>query len=265
MVQPSGVVAAVRDIVKGAQLAPVWWRVGLTQTFSRYKRTILGPFWIAGGLVATAVALTFVYGSLFHADYRQTFPNVMAGLLVWFMISSTINEGAQLFINSAGMMQVHNFPSSFYVYLHVFRQAVNFAHQLMAFALTLLLMGLLPVPNIEVIPGLLILIVTMFFVSLVTGTISARYRDIGYMTSFAVQFLFFLMPIFWTAEQLGARRRAIVDLNPFAQLLEVVRQPLLGHTVTLHQWMSSLGLMAVSAVIGISLLAAFRRRIVFWL
>ena len=71
--------SAVHDVVQGVELTPIWFQVGINQLIARYRRTILGPFWIAGSLIATALALWFVFGSLMGADYHSTFAYIIAG------------------------------------------------------------------------------------------------------------------------------------------------------------------------------------------
>jgi energy-coupling factor transporter ATP-binding protein EcfA2 len=116
--------SAVRDVIDGFRLAPLWWRVGIDQTLSRFRRTLLGPFWMAGGLLATAAALSVVYGSLFGTDWRATFPHLIAGILVWFLIAGVIGEATSLFLSAAGTMQIQKLPLTFHVLLHMQRVAV---------------------------------------------------------------------------------------------------------------------------------------------
>ena len=44
---PSPLMAALKDVADGIRLAPLWWRLGLDQTASRFQRSVLGPFWMA--------------------------------------------------------------------------------------------------------------------------------------------------------------------------------------------------------------------------
>ena len=77
--------------------------------------------------------------------------------------------------------------------------------------------------------------------------------------------LFFLTPIFWAPDQMQGKRRIVIEFNPLAHLLEVLRQPLLGRAVAPGDWIFSLGFLAVLALTALVLMAMFRRRIVFWL
>jgi ABC-type polysaccharide/polyol phosphate export permease len=64
---------------------------------------------------------------------------------------------------------------------------------------------------------------------------------------------------------MDGRKAIILTLNPFAHLLELIRQPLLGRTPSLIHWEWGIGLMFVLAAIAITMLTFYRKRIVFWL
>jgi ABC-type polysaccharide/polyol phosphate export permease len=82
---------------------------------------------------------------------------------------------------------------------------------------------------------------------------------------FAVQLLFFVTPIFWSPSQMGGKRGAILSLNPFAHMLELVRQPLLGRSPSLIHWEWGIGTFIVLSIVAIGMLVLYRKRVVFWL
>ncbi len=61
------------------------------------------------------------------------------------------------------------------------------------------------------------------------------------------------------------KRSIILTLNPFAHLLELIRQPLLGRTPLLVHWEWGIGLMVVLGATAITMLTLYRKRVVFWL
>ena len=66
----TGLTAAINDVRTGVQMAPLWWRIGLDNLSSRYRRTVLGPFWMAASTMATGLALAAVFGGLMGGDFR---------------------------------------------------------------------------------------------------------------------------------------------------------------------------------------------------
>jgi ABC-type polysaccharide/polyol phosphate export permease len=261
---PNALNSAVNDVIDGFRLSPLWFRVGLDQTLSRFRRTLLGPFWMAGGLIATAAALSVVYGSLFGSDWHSTFPRIISGILVWFLIAGVITESTSLFISAASTMQIQKLPLTFHILLHMQRSAVNFVFQLAAFWLSVAVLGVAVIPHWSLLPGLALLLYITFLLSLLVGIASARFRDIVFLTQFALQMAFFVTPIFWHPEQLSARKQIIAQANPLWHMLEIVREPLLGRMPVAEHWVWT-SIMAVGlTVASLIVLALFRKRVVFW-
>jgi ABC-type polysaccharide/polyol phosphate export permease len=71
--------------------------------------------------------------------------------------------------------------------------------------------------------------------------------------------------VFWARAQLPEEKRWIVDINPFAHLLEIVRQPFLGQPASTLNWTASIAILAASTAVAIISLALFRKRVIFWL
>lgn len=257
--------AAISDFVDGAKLAPLWLRVGWEQVVARFRRTILGPFWLSANLLAISFSLSFVFGGLLGQNYRANFPFIVSGILSWSLIGGVLAEASSVFIISAGIMHTQKLPLSFHVFLMMHRIFINFLAQLIAFWIVLAALGLAAVPTWQLIPGLALVLVTGFFTGLVVALPSTRFRDVNQFVQFSVQVLFFLTPIFWVPSQMSGKRRTMLELNPFAHLVELVRQPLLGAVVPAEHWMFSLAWLAILAVVAFVLLVLFRRRVVFWL
>jgi len=55
-----------------------------------------------------------------------------------------------------------------------------------------------------------------------------RFRDIAQIVASVLQVAFFVTPVIWKPEVLPPQAHYFVSYNPFAPLLAVVRDPLLG-------------------------------------
>src|ERR1700761_2903721 len=108
---------AVRDIIDGFRLTPLWSRLGWEQTVARFRRTIFGPFWLTANLLAISFSLSFVFGGLMGQEYRSNFAMIIAGILTWNLIGGVIGEAAGVFISAGPTMQTMKLPLSFHVLL----------------------------------------------------------------------------------------------------------------------------------------------------
>jgi len=257
--------AALKDVADGVRLTPLWWRLGLDQTASRFQRSVLGPFWIACNLLVVAFALAFLVSTLMGVDMSKSFPKVVAGLLAWSLVGTTIAEAQAIFLYNAGLMQSQRLPLTFYVFLHAQKSATNFLTQLIAFWGVMLVMNKFVFPHWTLIPALLLVLLIVCFQGFIIAIPSTRFRDVAYMMSYVVQLLFYITPVFWMADHVSAERRWVVELNPFAHQVDLLRAPLLGQAPAMADWIWVLGTTGVLAVIALALLAMFRKRVVFWL
>lgn len=257
--------AALKDVGDGIRLAPLWWRLGLDQTASRFQRSILGPFWMACNLLVVAFALAFLVSALMGADIMKNYPQVVAGLLAWSLVGTAMAEAQAIFLLNAGLMQSQRLPLSFYVFLHMQKAATNFLFQAIAFWGLMLLMGRFAMPHWTLIPALVVMLLIVGLQGFVIAIPSTRFRDVAYMMSYVVQLLFYVTPVFWVAGNVSAKHRWVVELNPFTHQVELLRAPLTGHAPALIDWCWTLGTIGVLAVVALTLLALFRKRVVFWL
>ncbi len=256
---------AVRDIMDGIRLAPLWSRLAWEQTVARFRRTILGPFWLTANLLAISFSLSVIFGALMGVDYRKNFALIISGILSWSLIGGVMSDAAGVFIASGGLMQSMKLPLTFHILLMMMRNFINFLAQLIALWIVLAVLRLGALPTWQLLIGLPIVLVDMSLVSMILAMPSTRFRDINQTVGFGVQILFFLTPVFWQPSQMQGKKHLIADLNPFAHLLELVRQPLLGREPALLHFEWGLGLMVVLSAIVVAMLALYRKRVVFWL
>ncbi len=257
--------AALTDLVEGVRLAPLWSGLGWEQTVGRFRRTVLGPFWLATTLLSMGFALSFVFGGMMGTPWRENFPYVLAGILSWGLVGSGIGEGANMFLNGAGMMQVQKLPLSFHAWLSISRIFINFLAQLITYWVVLLILGLAAIPSWTILFSLPLAIIATLLGSLVVALPSTRFRDVGFMVGFMIQLLFFMTPIFWRAGHSTGFRHMVVNYNPFTHLVALIRLPLLGEAPSLSDWVWGLGWTGTMLVLTVVLLAFLRKRVIFWL
>jgi ABC-type polysaccharide/polyol phosphate export permease len=97
------------------------------------------------------------------------------------------------------------------------------------------------------------------------GMISARFRDIPPLVGNLMQVMLFITPIFWSADQLGAKGRYLVEPNYLYHLIDILRSPLLGKTPLALSYVLTIAGGMVGWAVTFMLYARFRRRIAFWL
>ena len=135
---------AIRDIRDGILLWPLWGRLGWNDILQRYRRSLLGPFWLTASMAIMVVSLGVLYANLFKSEIQDFMPFLCVGLLVWNYISSVIGEAGSLFTGSESYIKQIRLPYSLYVYRFVWSRIIIFAHNFVIYFGILLYFAIWP-------------------------------------------------------------------------------------------------------------------------
>jgi ABC-type polysaccharide/polyol phosphate export permease len=256
---------ALRDLRSSFERIGLAWSLAWHDISSRYRGSILGPFWITLSMGLMVVGIGVVYANLFGIALKDFLPLVALGIVFFGTISGTITEGCDTFVQAAGMLSQTSLPMFTFVWRTVFRNVINLAHHLVIVVAVLIYYGYWRQANAPVAAlGLLFLVLNASWISMLAGIASARFRDIPQIVTSVMQFAIFVTPVFWPVHRLGAHH-FVLDFNPFYHMLEAVRAPLLGAPIAPHTY----SILAIMALIGwglvFSVFAVTRRRIVHYL
>src|SRR6202171_6418981 len=115
------------DLVAGFRRPELRLHLGWRDIKQRYRRSVLGPFWITIATGTTAVAMGGLYSKLFHLELSEHLPYVTLGFIIWNLINASILEGADVFVANEGLIKQLPTPLSVHVYRLGWRQEVLFA------------------------------------------------------------------------------------------------------------------------------------------
>ncbi len=255
---------ALTDLTDGLKLWELWSTLGWHDIRQRYRRSIVGPFWLTLSMGVMVAGLAYLYAGLFGQNVHGYLPYVAAGMIVFSLISSIATEGSQIFVSSASLILQLRAPLSIYIYQMIWRNLLIFAHNISIYALVLLFVKVDLGWNFFLsFVGLFLVLLMGVWMSLTLGGLSARFRDVPPIVASLMQVAFFLTPIFWVPSALPDRA-LFVHLNPFYYLVEVVRMPLLGQTPPLFIWLVVIGMNIIGAAVSVSFYARYRARIAYW-
>lgn len=257
---------AFQDLKNSVRRMDLAWSLAWHDVVSRYRGSILGPFWITLSMGLMVAGIGLVYGKLFGITAGEFVPLVGLGIVFFGTISGIVNDGCGTYVAAANMLAQTNLPMFTFVWRTVLRNVINLAHHMLIVVAVLLIYGYWR--HIQVtgaLLGLLLLLANSAWLSMLVAIGSARFRDIPQVVTSIMQFAIFITPVFWPADRLTGGRHTVLDLNPFYHMLEAVRAPLMGAHPAPHTY----GILALMALAGwaltFSLFAATRRRIVHYL
>lgn len=256
---------AVADISNGLTMWPLWGRLGWNDIAQRYRRSLLGPFWLTASMAVMVIALGFVYSQIFKTTLRDFMPFLCIGLLVWGFVSSVITEAGTLFTGAESYIKQIKLPFSLYVFRFIWSRLIIFAHNFVIYFGIIIYFQIWPgLAGLCFLPGLAVLVLNGVLASYYLGMASTRFRDIPPIVGSIVQILFFLTPIMWKPSFLGDKS-FLVALNPFYHLIEIVRAPLLGSFPTAVNWWVAAGITLLNFLVALAFFTRFRSRISYWI
>ena len=258
---------AFRDLTNSAHRFGLAWSLAWHDVVSRYRGSILGPFWITLSMGLMVLGIGVVYAKLFGSTLGEFLPLVALGIVFFGTISGIINEGCDTFTAAKNMLSQTNLPMFVFVWRTVLRNLINLAHHMVIVIVVLLVYGYWRKMNLfGGAVGLVFLVANAAWISMLVGIASARFRDIPQVVNSIMQFAIFITPVFWPAERLQhGGKHIVLDFNPFYHMLEAVRAPMMGTPIAPHTY----AFLALMALVGWSLVFALfavtRRRIVHYL
>lgn len=263
-IRPSNFLLALQDLTSGVGSIYIWPMLGWQEIRQRYRRSVLGPFWLTISTGVLVVGMGPLYGRLFGQTISAYFPYLAISLVVWLLISNTINELCLAFIAAEGFIKQIKLPLTIHVLRVVWKNLIIFAHNLVIVVLVLFFYPPPATWHLLLFPvALLMLAVNALWVGMLIGMMCARFRDIPQIVGSLMQVALFLTPVMWKADMLG-RNMFAAQLNPLFHFLEIVRQPLLGGGIPILSWLVVVCITICGYVIAIGAFARFRARIAYW-
>ena len=255
---------AVNDLVDGMKARRVWMMLAKMDIRQRYRRSVIGPFWITITMMIFILAMGPLYSHLLGLGTKEFIPYLAMGIITWGLISGVILDGAGAFVEAENLVRSVKLPYTVHILRVLQRNLVIFAHNLLAFVPFMLYLDIWPSWRwLLALPGVVFILLAALPTAFLLGTLSARYRDLQQMIASIVQLAFFMTPIFWKAELLKDRAY-FADYNPFQMLLEGVRRPIVEGIPPASTYLKIFVLIAILYLAAAPFFARYRRRLAFW-
>src|ERR1700682_1607456 len=240
----------LQEIVAGFRAWPVWVIMGWDDIRQRYRRSVIGPFWITLSMSVFILVLGVIYSRIFHTELQSSLPYLTVGFIVWGFMSAAANDSCIAFIDASRIIKQIKLPYSVYVLRVVWRNFIIFLHTIVIFIPMAIILKIEPrLTLLYQIPGLLLVVVHLIWLTTVIAILSTRYRDIQPIVGTVIQLSMFATPIMWNVSALG-EEKIVAELNPVYHLIEITRAPLLGMAPEPRSWLIACGLAVVGSEIG---------------
>jgi lipopolysaccharide transport system permease protein len=256
---------AFKDLVKSLQAWRLWSLLGWIEIRQRYARSSLGPFWLTISMGVLICTFGVVYGALFGQPLADYLPMVGCGLVIWTFFSTSVSEGSQAYISSVNFIRQVRTTRYIYVLQVLWRNSVIFAHNIIIIMIMIVFFGVKSwLALICFFPGFLLLVINAFWIGALTGLLSARFRDFPQIVAALLQVSFYATPILFKGDMLQGEHYWIVQYNPLAYLIDVVRQPLTGEVPDMIAWIVCSTMALLGGCLTLYMTGRYYNRIPYW-
>lgn len=255
----------ISDFVGTAKAFRIWNLLAFQDIRQRYRRSVLGPFWITLSTLVSIVALAVVYTKIFKTPIDEYMPFLAVGFIMWSFISTLVMESCGVFIGAEGIIKQINIPFGVHVMRMVWRNLITLAHHSVVVVLVLVYFGVQPTLQLLYFPfSLFLVLMTGVFTGYLLGAVCTRFRDIAPIVASLMQVVFYITPVIWYSSLLKGNEW-LLEINPFFHYLEILRAPILGSVVQYDSFRVCILITLFTGVLSMLFMCRFKKRIAYWL
>lgn len=221
---------------------------------ARYVGSTFGPAWALLVPLAWVVIYSFVFSAVLKIPLTGEPPGVnfpeylLAGFLPWLAVQEGISRASTCLADNAAMVKKTVFLKESLVATVVLSAVFN---ELIGFALYsgyLAWRGHLSLAWIPLVAALVVVqIVIAYGLGCLLAGLHVFLRDTSQIVVLGLGMMSFLTPIFYSASMVPRRLRWVVQINPFAHLIEAFRDAFFRHRLPVAGSLAYLALFAICA------------------
>jgi lipopolysaccharide transport system permease protein len=259
--RPSGLaVLDLREAYRSRELAWVFVKRGIAV---RYRQMALGVLWSFLEPLGLLALTTMVFGLMIRVP-TGPYPYpvfVFSALIPWLSFTKATNGAAGSLLENIGIVSKVYFPRVLLPFAAIAREFVD---SILLFVLLVLMAWFYGYP-----PGWRTLLMPLLFLyvtlpalglGMSIGSISVKFRDFRPVLSLLLQAGFYTTPIFYPADLVPERFRAIYELNPMYWSVELSRWIVLNKPMILTpSFFASIALSLVLLVIAFFIFGHYER------
>ena len=258
--------SGVDELIGGVRYWRVWHLLGLRELRHRYARSRLGQLWLTLSTAIMVAAMGAVWSLLWKQPLHDLMPFFGVGLIVWYLLLHVWTECTSIFVTHSHIFRNQKMNFSISIFSVIYRNLVMLAYNLIIVVILIVMFGV-PVNLywLQIVPALALTLIILLWSGYLIAMACVRYRDLIQIITNWLQVMFFLTPIIWKPELLPPDYHFIIDYNPLAQLMNLLRNPLLGQPVSWWTWSATLLMAFGGALMALPVIGRYQRRIIFWM
>lgn len=262
----SAALAGWDELVQGGRHWRVWHLLGTKELRNRYIRSRLGQFWLTLSSAIMIGGMGLLWSVLFNQPVRDLLPFFGIGLIMWNFLSQVLIDCTGIFVTHAAFYRNQKMHYAVSIYSVLYKNTIVIGYNLIIIIMLIVPFGV-PVNwcLLQIVPAFLITWLALLWVGYILAMACVRYRDLIQVVTNWMTFIFFFTPIIWKPGFLPQYYHWILDFNPFAQFLELLRSPFLGQPVSAYAWAVTVAIAVGGGLLALPTIGRYRQRVIFWM
>ena len=233
----------------------------------RYKRSVLGFFWVMLNPLLMMVILSMVFSGLFRVSTQNYTAYLLSGIILWNFFSQSTSASVFSLLSNSNLIKKIYIPKVIFPLSVIVSAIVNFLFSLVPLFLILVVTGTSLGGHIYILP-LAIILVGMFSlgISLIVSTLAVFFHDTIYIYEVMLVAWMYMTPIFYPEGIVPQKFVFIVHLNPLYYYVSVFRGVLYMDDPLLLEKLFYSALISVAVLTaGWLFFSKYKDRVVFYL
>ena len=201
--------------------------------FVSYAQSFIGPLYFILLPLIQTIVFSFFLNNIFdvNADKVNSFIFILISTTFWNFFSSTVIKSSNSYLHNKHLISKVYFDRLIFFIQSVLTSIFNFIINLFIMLIIIVIFFYIH-KDIGVTVSLRFLYLPIFLIyaclfalniGIILASISVRYRDILYGTSFIFQLFLFASPVLYSLDKLDGITYKLMMFNPFTFLLEFFR------------------------------------------
>jgi lipopolysaccharide transport system permease protein len=259
-------VAGFEELLGGIRHWRVSHLIGIRELRHRYARSKLGQFWLTLSTASMIGILAAVWSLLWNQPIHELAPFMGMSVIIWNYLSQVLIDCTITFGSQASLYRNQKMNFSVSIYSVIYKNTIMLAHSLIV-VVALIVAFDVPINwyLLQIVPAFGLTLIVLAWLGYLVAMICVRYRDIIQLITTWFTVLFYVTPVMWKPNFLPPQYHLIIQLNPFAQFLEIMRNPLLGQPVSSYAWLSTAVFALGGGLVALAVIGHYKGRIIYWM
>jgi lipopolysaccharide transport system permease protein len=196
----------------------------------KYQRSVLGFVWTLLNPLLTVAVLVAVFTYVVRISIENYWAFLLSGYFVWNFIQQSLSSSTYVIAEHGQLSRSVAFPKEVLVLAAVASRLIEFAIELAIVLVLLCVLSHRGVPASFLLLPLLVALQLLLTLALAfpIATLSVFYHDVQHALPIALATLFYVSPVFYSAELVPESIRGLYLANPIAALLTLYHSVVYG-------------------------------------